>query len=515
MKNALGQYFTPKHIARLMVSQISKDKSSRILEPSAGEGVFLDALYEAGYTNYIGVEIDTNLIQAPQHYVEHASFVTWKPAEKFSVIIGNPPYIRWKHLEKALQDELKTHHFWGTLFNSLSDYLSVFIANSIEHLDDEGELIFITPSFWMHTLHTSALRDWMLAQGSVTEIVDFGESNVFEGVSSSIIIFKFVKGAHPDFINYWKYRGNRKVSDDISLNNASQFEHLPIPSFKQGKHWTLADAQTQAVIEKLERAATKTNDDLLIPTKQVIQLGDFVEIANGMVSGMDKAFRYDGDLEELNQCERNALMRVAKARDLGFLRQISESFYINIPIGIEENEVQERYPHFWIQLNQYSQKLQQRYSYGKELPIWEWAFRRSESFLTSNQAKIFVPCKERMTNRRTARFALVNGGVVATQDVTAIAPLPRTRESIEYILGYLSTIQVSEWIRIRGLMKGGIAEFSEKPLKEIPFRAIDWSDRNEIEFHDRVTNQVRNFLALSEEPDSLINTLSEMFENFS
>lgn len=39
-KNILGQYFTPSYIARIMVDLIESPRDSKILEPSAGEGVF-------------------------------------------------------------------------------------------------------------------------------------------------------------------------------------------------------------------------------------------------------------------------------------------------------------------------------------------------------------------------------------------------------------------------------------------------------------------------------------------
>lgn len=514
MKNQLGQYFTPRHIADLMVSRLSMEHQSRILEPCAGEGVFLDALRDAGFENYRGIEIDRNLEQDSAHSVEHASFVSWKPDEKFAGIIGNPPYIRWKHLDAELQDELKAHHLWGVLFNPLSDYLSVFIANAIEHLDTSGELIFITPSFWMHTLHTRSLREWMLKHGTITEIIDFGESQVFRGVSSAIVIFKFVRGATTEAISYWKYIGGRRVGSTIDLTSMSDFEALQIPPFRPRKHWTLADSKTQSIVDQLELAASKSNREVLFTHGETVRLGDHVEIANGMVSGLDRAFRYEGSTESLTDRERASLMRVAKAKDLSFLTQKAESLYINIPIGLTQTEVEQFYPHFWRQLQEWSNQLSKRYSYGRELPIWEWAFRRSENFLTNQSPKIFVPCKERMTNKRIARFALVEGGVVATQDVTAIAPLPGTRESIEYMIGYLSTLQVSEWIRVRGLMKGGIAEFSEKPLSDIPFRAIDWSDPKEVDFHDQVKIIVREYLSAPEDDDAVIDALSQLFRDF-
>nr|WP_250544050.1 Eco57I restriction-modification methylase domain-containing protein [Canibacter zhuwentaonis] len=498
-----------------MVGCITAAKEAPILEPSAGEGVFLDALYEAGFSNYIGVEIDLRLQQKSNHKVEHASFVSWKPSEKYAGIIGNPPYIRWKHLEPELQLELKRHHLWGKLFNPLSDYLSVFIANSIEHLMPRGELVFITPSFWMHTLHSAPLRDWILTQGVVTEIIDFGEAKVFDGVSSAIVIFKFVKDSAQSTISYWKYIGGRKVSADVELDSQKHFQSLTIPSFQPGKHWTLADAKTQSVVEEVEKVAMRTSDEYLFDIPQIARLGDYVSIANGMVSGLDKAFRFDHAEDfKLTADEQKCLMKVAKAKDLDSLRPKAFSAYIDIPVGLSEKEVQIRYPNFVTQLMPYKKQLLSRYSYGRELPIWEWAFRRSEKFLVSNTPKIFVPCKERMTNRRTARFALVDGGIVATQDVTALAPLDTTRESIEYILAYLSTIQVSEWIRVRGLMKGGIAEFSEKPLSDIPFRFIDWNDPIEVEFHNRITEEVSAYLKSTMNSEEFINAISKEFKDF-
>lgn len=513
-KNDFGQYFTPRHVADLMVDMLKSPLSAQVLEPSSGEGVFLDALEEKGYKNTLGLEIDERLVQKPQHNVVNTSFVSWRPEEKVDAIIGNPPYIRWKNLDPALQDELKQHHLWGTLFNPLSDYLNVFIANSIEHLLPGGELIFITPSFWMHTKHAEPLREWMLSQGAITDIISFGESEVFPKVASAIVIFRFEKGKKTtEEITFSQYIGGRKIPNPISLSDTG-FKHGKIPPFKGKSHWTLADAETQERVALLERAASKSTQDALFGTEEITRLGDYVDVANGMVSGLDKAFKLtDEELESLNQTERDAVLKVAKAKDLSFLAKQSISHYFDIPEGLSEDEFRSSYPVIWNKTQPFKEQLLKRYSYGKELPYWQWAFKRSERFITSPIPKIFVPCKERMTNKETARFTYVEGGVVATQDVTAIAPKVGTRESTEYILAYLSTVQVSEWIRVKGLMKGGIAEFSEKPINEIPFRSIDWDIPEEVEFHDRITNMVREAVDSSiEGRQDAISRFSEMFE---
>jgi hypothetical protein len=35
-------------------------------------------------------------------------------------------------------------------------------------------------------------------------------------------------------------------------------------------------------------------------------------------------------------------------------------------------------------------------------------------------------------------------------------------------------------------MKGGVAEFSERPLAGIPFRRINWEDKQEVRLHDQI-----------------------------
>ena len=97
-KNKYGQYFTIQSIARFMVDLIHHNHDARILEPSCGKGVFLDALTNAGFTNIDAYEIDRN-IGNPYPCVKYESFIS-APLNQYDVVIGNPPYIRWKNLEK-------------------------------------------------------------------------------------------------------------------------------------------------------------------------------------------------------------------------------------------------------------------------------------------------------------------------------------------------------------------------------------------------------------------------------
>ena len=101
-KNKYGQYFTIDSIARFMVDLIGHNRDAKFLEPSSGKGVFLDALLEAGFTNVNAYEIDQDL-DTRHSFVKNESFIS-APLDPYDVVIGNPPYIRWKNLEKELKE---------------------------------------------------------------------------------------------------------------------------------------------------------------------------------------------------------------------------------------------------------------------------------------------------------------------------------------------------------------------------------------------------------------------------
>ncbi len=493
-KNKLGQYFTPAHIARLMVGMLSASRNSAVLEPSCGQGVFLDALHRAGFKDATGVELDPELAMHDVFQVENRSFVSWISPRKYSAVIGNPPYIRWKNLESEQREEISQSRHWGTLFNSLSDYLNVFIVNSIDVLEDGGELIFITPSFWLHTQHAEGVRNFIANQGSITHLVSFGEAQVFEGVSSAIIIFRFVKSSNSAHaIEYFRYIGPRKVGLEIDLLNSDHFTHQTIPQFERGKHWTIATQSDQDELARFQSWCA-TESQLLpgIDNESFSTIGDYCTIANGMVSGLDKAFKVDEKLfSQLTELEKSVVIPVVKGADLSQLMTFKSSRYIDLPEGLTEREFQRKYPNIFNHLNAFRDQLDKRYSYGRDLPFWEWAFRRSETFLSNDERKIFVPCKERITNKTSVRFSLVPFGSIATQDVTAFAPKPDIGIAAEYIAAYLSLDEVTKWIRLRGLIKGGVAEFSERPLASIPFKMVDKSNSIDVENYNKIVKLVK------------------------
>ena len=115
-KNKYGQYFTIDSVAEFMVGLIRHGKEAKVLEPSCGEGVFLKNLEKDGFSNLDAYEIDHSLDNSFS-YVRYESFVSSPVDDKYDVVIGNPPYIRWKNLEPELKDELGRSPLWNRYFH--------------------------------------------------------------------------------------------------------------------------------------------------------------------------------------------------------------------------------------------------------------------------------------------------------------------------------------------------------------------------------------------------------------
>lgn len=113
-KKNLGQYFTPRYMAEFMLSLTKISTDTSVLEPSCGEGIFLDLLYEKNVQDVTAYEIDTTL---PNHYysIHRESFVSANINRQFDLIIGNPPYIRWKNLEFTTKDRAIIKYFVANL----------------------------------------------------------------------------------------------------------------------------------------------------------------------------------------------------------------------------------------------------------------------------------------------------------------------------------------------------------------------------------------------------------------
>jgi adenine-specific DNA-methyltransferase len=574
-EKSLGQYFTPNLIVKFMIKLISEGRvERRILEPSAGKGVFLKRLIDEGFQSVTGIEIDPKLTNGSPIPIKVGNFFDVPIKEKFDIVIGNPPYIRWKNLTLESREYFSSSSFWKKRMNGLTDILQPFIFKSVDHLRTGGELIFISPSFWMQTLHAEPLRRFLLSQGVLELVINFNEAKIFSNVSSNLIIFKFRKHTGEQFssinpLRIINFQQKKSVTPETTNRilwllrrpsiwdfNAKEDEKIPsIKFFKtvqpvNSQPWRFLPKETEIQLSRFEKScyyspkliinghklrlsSLYTKNDLYIlgipkklckrvkygnktyfrhpqvvpltkyqnksnkisssPSNRFIRIDDIVEIGNGMVSGLDKAFRVNNFSQSLNEKEKKLIIPVVKAKSIRRYYVDSTTDYFLVRSGdIPSEEIlKQEYPSLYSHLIPYREALEARYQYNRQIPFWEWVFLRNYALMKDASQLICVPCKDRFDSRGYLRFALCENGNYSTQDVTILVKLGWVNESLEYITSFLNSAFVYEWVINKGLIRGGVAEFSEKPLSRVPFRLINFNDPNEKEIHNTITAKVR------------------------
>ena len=337
----------------------------------------------------------------------------------------------------------------------------------------------------------------MCRHGYFSEIYHFKEAPLFEKVTASFIIFRFIKKKTlKESITLYSYKHHNKLPSLQGLQERSCFEITEIPHFQENKRWILASQSVQEELAAFERHCEKPISSLF--DKEHFRIGDFCDIGNGMVSGLDKAFQIH-QTSNLNPIEKEALIRVMKAKDLSPFKNHTFSNYIFVQDEtLDDDSFKTKYPNFAIHFEPFIPQLKQRYNYNRSIPYWEFVFPRNQKLFERDEARIFVPCKERISNKDYFRFCYASENYYSTQDVTAIFRKPKCKESIEYILAYLNSPQVFKWLECNGVVKGDIVEFSEAPIASIPFHPIDWSNEEEVCFHHLITNEVKEYLIDSE-----------------
>lgn len=194
-KKATGSYYTPISISNFIVKRVlnkHKKQNLKILEPSAGDGVFIRSLYEINGSNdrickltaielnFIESEKIKLLSNTNNLNVQCADFLTYQNQlndQQFDVVFGNPPYVK-KNLLSIDQIAAcqKIHDSFSELTKrAIKNIWSAFLIRSIQLLKDDGILSFVLPAELLQVNFTAELRLLLTNQFERVEIFTFNE----------------------------------------------------------------------------------------------------------------------------------------------------------------------------------------------------------------------------------------------------------------------------------------------------------------------------------------------------
>lgn len=559
-----GQFSTAPAIADLMISMISAQfAAGKILEPSFGTGVFVDLLLEKRYTRIFGYELDNALFQnlltaydTNKVVLRQGDFLASPRAEKFDVIIGNPPYVYYNNIEPQILTPLLKNPFWQPLINGEWDLLYFFIVWAVEKLKPSGELIFITPYYWFNSTYAISLRKYLCEQGSFESIIHFGEMNLFRDCAPNTIIFKFIREHSNDPIKIIEYKQRQGAIDTITNEIRRQLDEFPersvetdiyriftMPQFDTSLSWALINPSEREVCHEIERSTLTTIPQIpidkntltpitvpltsLLDEKDLrtynlpkrgltavlngrkkwylvspyqthyLKLKQVLTVSVGMVTGFDKAFRISEEEQQLlNEEEQRHIIQCVKGLNCERFTIKKPELYIYVDDVKSTEKLARDFPYVFQKFSQYRAKLKQRYNIHNK-QWFHWATIRNKEIYEQNfnQPKIFVPCLDRHPQ---SRFSLTDENVYGSGDTLAIVPSPHSpyhlREDLKYVLAWLNCSFLQKWYRIKGSKRGHRIQYTQSYVEEMPIRLINWKSEKELAIYNSILEMVSQIL---------------------
>jgi len=156
----------------------------------------------------------------------------------FDVVLGNPPYVRQERLT-AIKPYLEK--YYPDTFHGVADLYTYFFEQGLKLLKKEGWLGFISSSTFFRTHSGQTLRQFLNAHSNIKTIIDFGDYQVFEGVTT-----------YPAILILEKPERSRKNAPKTSFN------FLTIKSLKHPEHKTVIK-EMQGDFSQMKQASLKTD----------------------------------------------------------------------------------------------------------------------------------------------------------------------------------------------------------------------------------------------------------------
>lgn len=159
----------------------------------------------------------------------------------FDGIIGNPPYVR-QELLGYLKPMLSV--VFPKIYSGVADLYVYFLGISEFLLRKNGRLGFITSGTFRKLNFGSGIRNFLATKMTIDQLVDFGDSQVFEGAITYpiVLIYSNSKNIDPEN-NHFKLI---KASDSVKNKIVGTVEYSESPMIDQD--WVFLDAKLKQKI---------------------------------------------------------------------------------------------------------------------------------------------------------------------------------------------------------------------------------------------------------------------------
>lgn len=485
-KKASGIYYTPKIIVDYIVKKtlknhnIIKNPYPRVLDISCGCGNFLLEVYDILYDlfekniyelknkydenywkidnihNHIlnhciyGADIDENAINILKESLKNKKTTNYLKDEdikinlfccdslkkswryKFDYIVGNPPYIGHKKLEKKYKKFLLEKY--SEVYKDKADLYFCFYKKIIDILKSGGTGSVITPRYFLESLSGKDLRDYIKSNVNIREIVDFLGANIFKNIGVSSCILTFDKKRLNDTpIDIFRIK-----NEDVSINkfetlkellHSGKFEYFNINQNLLSDEWIIVNKDNESFYNKIQEKCKYSLEDISVSFQ-------------GIITGCDKAFILSEGDSKLNLVDEKFLKDWIKSKNISKY-VVEKSEYKLIYSNDIDDEVKSKKILDEI-IGVYKTKLENRRECKSGIRKWyELQWGREKLFF--ERKKIMYPYKSKEN-----RFAIDYNNNFSSADVYSffIKDEYLDKFSYEYLVGVLNSSVYDKYFKI-------------------------------------------------------------------
>lgn len=168
-----------------------------------------------------------------------------KANDGFDLVVGNPPYVRAKNIDKASKTLLSN---WAVTKAGNPDLYIPFFEIGLKQLNESGVLGYITINSFYRSVNARELRKYLQHKKFDLSIIDFGHEKIFEGKSAYTCICLISKNQTTS-ISFKKENSKTLVGNGIKL-----FSHIPYKDLNSERGWLLNDKRIIENIKRIEVA---------------------------------------------------------------------------------------------------------------------------------------------------------------------------------------------------------------------------------------------------------------------
>ncbi len=289
-----GSFYTPEKVVRFMVRFLRGQGQSfqRTLEPAAGDGRFLPVLLQQQQCQIDAVELFEDKVSdmrsriaAPGLRYFTTDFLDYAEicAERYDLIIGNPPYISLKNMETEAVEKGRRLFAAEKIHKSVMQNLwSAFLVAAVKLLKRDGTIFFVLPAEFLQVHFAEKLRLYLEERFNNIKIFNF-ETNIFPEIEQhTCLVYLSNCEAAPPYIDYYLY--------------ASPEERAPVRRSRIEKNKPL---------KKWSNAVLDDGDIRLLRecTAGCLQVGQLGPCAPGIVTGGNRYFIVNRSFVEENQAQ--------------------------------------------------------------------------------------------------------------------------------------------------------------------------------------------------------------------